>query len=269
MRMQAEQQEAVKKLQSQSVAQGTASFGQSVTYAGQPLGASLGPLHVELNKVYDRSIGVMESKIYEQEGEIKALKEMIVARDQCIGQMQKELMELRNIREREKVSGEVVTDLVRNIKNNVDSGFKSVQESNGGDISKIVLEVKKELAMAFLKDFKEAKQADRESDPRFSFSSLMASKLSFGNEKPAVNATAPQTVPVGAKSPLEQASAPTMSSNDDHNTNPTPLFPNTQQTYTPYEYTSEPNRFIYTPYTIPPTKPQPSLQPSTLPSPSF
>jgi len=172
---------------------------------------SVQDLQVELSRVYDRSIDVMEQKIHEQQNEIKSLKQTIDARDQTIAKMQKELLELKNLREREKSSGEVVSDLAQSIRTNVDSGFKNVQDSNGVDLAKLITEVKKELAMSFLKDFKEAKQSQG-ADSKFTFSTLMASKATLPTEKPPPNASAPpQTTPISSnnpKFPLDHASAP-------------------------------------------------------------
>jgi uncharacterized coiled-coil protein SlyX len=133
---------------------------------------SLPQLHSEMQKVSEKSLTLLEQKISHQEADISLLKDMIKARDLTIEKLQKELQDLRNVREREKSSASVVNDLASSIKANVDSGFRTVQDSNGVDYNKLVIEVKKQLAMSFLNDFKESR-VDRSTTGKFTMSTLM------------------------------------------------------------------------------------------------
>jgi len=118
---------------------------------------NLPQLHTEMNKLNEKNFSLLEQKISHQEEDISLLKDMIKARDLTIEKLQQELQELRGLREREKSSGSVVSDLASSIKSNVDSGFKSVEDPQGVDFNKLVIEVKKQLAMSFLTDFKESR----------------------------------------------------------------------------------------------------------------
>lgn len=123
-----------------------------------PFSAKLPQLQNEMNKLNEKNISLLEQKIAKQEADISLLKDMIKARDLAIERLQKDLQELSSLREREKSSASVVTELAQSIKSNVDSSFKAVQENTDGvDLSKLVIEVKKQLAMSFLGDFKETK----------------------------------------------------------------------------------------------------------------
>jgi len=133
---------------------------------------SLPQLHTEMQKVSEKSLALLEQKISHQEADISLLKDMIKARDLTIEKLQKELQDLRNVREREKSSASVVNDLASSIKANVDSGFRNVQDSNGVDYNKLVIEVKKQLAMSFLNDFKESR-VDRSTTGKFTMSTLL------------------------------------------------------------------------------------------------
>jgi uncharacterized coiled-coil protein SlyX len=117
---------------------------------------NLTQLQNEMLKVSEKS-AILEQKISHQEADIALLKDMIKARDLTIEKLQKELQDLRNVREREKASATVVNELAGSIKSNVDSGFRNVQEPTGVDFNKLIIEVKKNLAMSFLNDFKESR----------------------------------------------------------------------------------------------------------------
>jgi len=114
-------------------------------------------LEKEISKINEKSFSLLEQKIAHQEADIALLKDMIKARDFTIEKLQKELQELRSLRDREKSSAAVVTDLAGSIKSNVDSAFRSAQDPTGADFNKMVIEVKKQLAMSFLNDYKESK----------------------------------------------------------------------------------------------------------------
>jgi len=146
---------------------------------GTPFAASthkLPQLQNEMNRLNEKNFSLLEQKIANQEADISLLKDMIKARDLTIQKLQKELQELRSLRDRETSSASVVQELAQSIKTNVDSSFKNSQEPNGVDFNKLVIEVKKQLAMSFLSDFKETKM-----DPTKSTISKMGFGSSFMN----------------------------------------------------------------------------------------
>jgi uncharacterized coiled-coil protein SlyX len=234
-------------------------------------------LQSEMNKLNEKNISLLEQKIAHQEADISLLKDMIKARDLTIERLQKELQELTSLRDREKSSGMVVSDLAQSIKSNVDSGFKNVQDTNNGvDFNKLIIEVKKQLAMSFLSDFKDTK-IDR---------STMGSKINLGSSfmnSPAssFNPAVPQDKPNSTISNLPnissmnitgtpQPSIPNLSTNSGSSMHPTNTagipnstlsIPNSGSTvpitnlYYQYPY---PPSYKYNPfYTFPPTT-QPS-----------
>jgi len=97
---------------------------------------------------------------------------MIKARDLTIDKLQKELQELRSLREREKSSASVVSELSTSIKSSVDSGFKNVEDPQGVDFTKLIIEVKKQLAMSFLTDFKESRIDKSTTSSKLSMSTI-------------------------------------------------------------------------------------------------
>jgi len=144
---------------------------------------NLPQLQTEMNKLNEKNFSLLEQKISHQEGDISLLKDMIKARDLTIEKLQKELQELRLLRDREKSSASVVNDLASSIKSNVDSGLKNVEEPQGVDFNKLVIEVKKQLAMSFLNDFKDSKIDKSTTSSRLSISTLSPSFAS----PPAIN----------------------------------------------------------------------------------
>jgi uncharacterized coiled-coil protein SlyX len=242
-------------------------------------------LQSEMNKLNEKNISLLEQKIAHQEADISLLKDMIKARDLTIERLQKELQELTSLREREKSSAMVVSDLAQSIKTNVDSSFKNVQDNNGVDFNKLIIEVKKQLAMSFLSDFKDTK-IDR---------STMGSKINLGSSfmnSPAsnfgINPAVPQEKPTTISNlpnisslniGLPPSSLPNLSTNSVSSMLPTintpgipnantSILPNSGSTvpisnlyYPPYQY---PPSYKYNPfYGIPPTQPSaPSFYPT-------
>jgi len=143
---------------------------------------NLPQLQSEMNKLNEKNFSLLEQKISHQEADISLLKDMIKARDLTIEKLQKELQELRSTRDREKSSAAVVTELSKSIKSSVDSGFKSVENPQGVDFNKLVIEVKKQLAMSFLNDFKDSKL-----DKSTISSKLEMSSIGPAFSSPAVN----------------------------------------------------------------------------------
>jgi len=199
---------------------------------------NLTQLQNEMLKVSEKS-AFLEQKISHQEADIALLKDMIKARDLTIEKLQRELQELRNVREREKASATVVNELAGNIKSNVDSGFRNVQEPTGVDFNKLIIEVKKNLAMSFLNDFKESR------------GKLSASTISNSTFSPIERLDAIPSIPSTTIPPMPHfipSISPSIPSNptDIHtntNNNPTdhlPLPPptNNQPTFKPYDIPS-------------------------------
>jgi len=154
--------------QRESVAQNYSSSSSSAST--QKL--NLPQLHTEMNKLNEKNFSLLEQKISKQESDISLLKDMIKARDLTIDKLQKELQELRSLREREKSSASVVSELSNSIKSSVDSGFKNVEDPQGVDFTKLIIEVKKQLAMSFLTDFKESRIDKSTTSSKLSMSTI-------------------------------------------------------------------------------------------------
>jgi len=214
----------------------------------------------------------LEQKIAHQEGDISLLKDMIKARDLTIERLQKELQELKSLREREKSSSSVVTELAQSIKSNVDSSFRTVQDTNEVDFNKLIIEVKKQLAMSFLSDFKETRIDKSTMSSKLGASFLNSPSINLDHNQVMTQDKTQQNLPnISAMniSGLPPSSIPGMP-NTSIPMHPNTLLPNTNPSMLPAMVPT--TTAYYPPYLVSPNykyNPFYGYQPQTQPSAPF
>eukprot|EP01124_Arcella_intermedia_P028026 TRINITY_DN5610_c0_g1_i1.p1 TRINITY_DN5610_c0_g1~~TRINITY_DN5610_c0_g1_i1.p1 ORF type:complete len:190 (+),score=53.41 TRINITY_DN5610_c0_g1_i1:15-584(+) len=106
----------------------------------------------DLFKINDTSIRKMEERIRELELKVAEFEGEVQEKDREIEELRRQLVMERARNEKESLSVRAVSDLVESVRFNVD---KSLEQSSYGN--KLVMEVKKQLALSFLNEYKEAK----------------------------------------------------------------------------------------------------------------
>lgn len=121
--------------------------------------STLSKMQQELNKVYENSFAVMEDKLREQAAEIKHLKEALAARDMVIHKLQGKIVESQDRQTQRSESKQVITDLVGEVRKNLDKGIDSIlTEASSVEVSRLTKIIKHEIALAFLDDSQPEKQ---------------------------------------------------------------------------------------------------------------